>query len=271
MGIFWYAFMWRAVVAGALIGGACGVVGVYVVLRGLSFIGAGIAHAAFGGVAIGVLLGLPPYLTAGLFSLAVALGIGYTSRRGVVREDVAVGILFSASMALGIFLLGFIPGYTVDLFGYLFGSIIAVGPEELWTTLGLALVVFVLVGLFQKEFLAISFDPEMAQVAGLSVGVFHNLLLCLMALTVVLSLRVVGVVLVAALLVAPAATAYQLTQDFRRMMAYSAAFGVGEAVGGLILSFYANTAPGATIVLLATAVFGVALALSPRRRKSART
>jgi ABC-type Mn2+/Zn2+ transport system permease subunit len=159
----------------------------------------------------------------------------------------------------------------VDLFGYLFGSIIAVGPGELWTTLGLALVVFVLVGLFQKEFLAISFDPEMAQVAGLPVGAFHNLLLCLMALTVVLSLRVVGAVLVAALLVAPAATAYQVTQDFRRMMAYSVAFGVGEAVGGLVLSFYANTAPGATIVLLATAVFGITLALSPRRRTSART
>ncbi len=261
-----YAFMQRALIAGALIGAATGAIGVYVMLRGLSFIGAGIAHAAFGGVAIGTLAGIDPLASALVFSLAVALGIGYTTRRAAIREDVAVGILFAASMALGIFLLSFVPGYTRDLFGYLFGNILAVGPADLWFSLGLFLVVFGAIALLFKEFLYITFDPEMALVSGLPAGAIYGLLLSLIAFVIVLSIRVVGIILVSALLVAPAATAFQLTEDFRRLMFLSVLLGVGETLGGLVLSYYTNTPSGATIVLLSTALFFLAFLLSPRRR-----
>jgi ABC-type Mn2+/Zn2+ transport system permease subunit len=267
--ILQYAFMQRALVAGALIGAVCAVIGVYVVLRGMSFIGAGIAHASFGGVALGYLLGVNPVLTAVGFCLAVAWGIGFVARRGQVREDAAIGIFFAASMAFGVLLIGLMHGYNVDLFGYLFGSILAVTMQDLWLTLGLGLAVLAVVGLFFKELLFVTFDQEMAEVAGVPATKLYFLLLGLVALTVVLSIKVVGIVLVSALIVTPAAAAYQLTEDFRRMMALAALIGAASAVGGLMLSYWLDTASGATIVLLATLVFFAAAAASPRRRRRA--
>jgi ABC-type Mn2+/Zn2+ transport system permease subunit len=267
--ILQYAFMQRALLAGALIGAVCAIVGVYVVLRGMSFIGAGIAHASFGGVALGYLLGVNPVLAAVGFCLAVAWGIGFVARRGQVREDTAIGIFFASSMALGILLIGLMHGYNVDLFGYLFGSILAVTAQDLWLTFGLGATVLAVVGLLYKELLFVAFDQEMAEVAGVPAAKLYFLLLGLVALTVVLSIKVVGIVLVSALIVTPAAAAYQLTEDFRRMMALAALIGAASAVGGLLLSYWFDTASGATIVLLATLVFFFAAAVSPRRRRRA--
>ncbi|RLC60039.1 MAG: metal ABC transporter permease [Chloroflexi bacterium] len=262
-----YTFMQRALIAGALIGALCAVIGVYVVLKGLSFIGAGIAHASFGGVALGFLLGVNPVLTAVVFCLLTAWGIGLVSRKGQIKEDTAVGIFFASTMALGILLIGLMRGYNVDLFGYLFGSILAVTPQDVWVTIGLGAAVLGVVGLLFKELLFITFDPEMAEVTGVPAGKLYFLLLSLIAVTVVVSIKVVGIILVSALIVTPAAAAYQLTEDFRRMMALSVVFGVGSTVGGLLLSYWLNTASGATIVLLATLVFFVAAMCSPRRRR----
>jgi ABC-type Mn2+/Zn2+ transport system permease subunit len=262
-----YGFMQRALLAGLIIGAVCAVVGVYVVLRGMSFIGAGIAHASFGGVAIGFVLGVNPMVTAVLFCLLVAWGIGAVARRGEVREDTAIGVFFAATMALGILVIGLTRGYQVDLYAYLFGSILAVSPADLWMSVALGVVVLATVGVLFKELLSITFDPEMAEVTGLPAGRLHYVLLALIALTVVLSMKVVGIVLVSALIVTPAAAAYQLTEDFRKMMALSVAAGLFATVGGLLLSYWLNTGSGATIVLLTTAVFLVALALSPRRRR----
>lgn len=262
-----YGFMQRALLAGLIIGAVCAVVGVYVVLRGMSFIGAGIAHASFGGVAIGFVLGVNPMVTAVLFCLLVAWGIGAVARRGEVPEDTAIGVFFAATMALGILVIGLTRGYQVDLFGYLFGSILAVSVADLWMSVALGAVVLAIVSVLFKELLSITFDPEMAEVTGLPAGRLHYILLALIALTVVLSMKVVGIVLVSALIVTPAAAAYQLTEDFRKMMALSVAAGVFATVGGLLLSYWLNTGSGATIVLLTTAVFLVALALSPRRRR----
>ncbi|MCD6553677.1 MAG: metal ABC transporter permease [Anaerolineae bacterium] len=262
-----YTFMQRALIAGALIGALCAVIGVYVVLKGLSFIGAGIAHASFGGVALGFLLGVNPVLTAVVFCLLTAWGIGLVSRKGQIKEDTAVGIFFASTMALGILLIGLMRGYNVDLFGYLFGSILAVTPQDVWVTIGLGAAVLGVVGLLFKELLFITFDPEMAEVTGVPAGKLYFLLLSLIAVTVVVSIKVVGIILVSALIVTPAAAAYQLTEDFRRMMALSVVFGVGSTVGGLLLSYWLNTASGATIVLLATLAFFVAAMCSPRRRR----
>ena len=195
-----YTFMQRALIAGALIGALCAVIGVYVVLKGLSFIGAGIAHASFGGVALGFLLGVNPVLTAVVFCLLTAWGIGLVSRKGQIKEDTAVGIFFASTMALGILLIGLMRGYNVDLFGYLFGSILAVTPQDVWVTIGLGAAVLGVVGLLFKELLFITFDPEMAEVTGVPAGKLYFLLLSLIAVTVVVSIKVVGIILVSALI-----------------------------------------------------------------------
>jgi ABC-type Mn2+/Zn2+ transport system permease subunit len=257
--------MQRALIAGTLIGAVCAIIGTYVVLKGLSFIGAGIAHASFGGVALGFLLKLNPILTAVFFCLGTAWGIGLVSRKGHVKEDTAVGVFFASTMALGVLIIGFIKGYNMDLFGYLFGSILAVSGDDVWITVGLSAAVLILVLLFFKELLFVVFDAEMAAVTGVPVAKVYFLLMSLMALTVVLSIEVVGIVLVSALLVTPAAAAYQLTEKFRRMMLLSILIGVASAVGGLLLSYKLNTASGATIVLLSTLIFFVSALLSPRR------
>ncbi len=266
--ILQYTFMQRALLSSVLVGALCAVIGVYVVLKGLSFIGSGIAHASFGGVALGFLLGWNLVLTAFGFCLATAWGIGYVSRKGEVKEDTAIGIFFSATMALGILFIGLLKGYNADLFGYLFGSILAVTRQDLWITVGASALVLTVVGVLYKELLFITFDPEMAQVVGLPVEKLYYLLLSLIATTVVVSIKVVGIVLVSALIVTPAATAYQLTDDFRRMMALAVCIGVGASVAGLFLSYWLNTASGATIVVTATLTFFAATLLSPRRRRA---
>ncbi len=267
MEILQYTFMQRALMSAVLIGIVCSVIGVYVVLKGLSFIGAGIAHASFGGVALGYFLGWNLVGTALGFCLATAWGIGLVSRKGHIREDVAIGILFSATMALGILLVSLLKGYNVDLIGFLFGSVLAVTPEDLWLTLGLGVAILLAVGLLYKELLFITFDAEMAQVVGVPATRIYFLLLGLMAVTIVVSIKVVGIILVEALIVTPAAAAYQLTHDFRSMMALSIGIGVGSSVAGLFLSYFINTPSGGTIVLTATLVFFAAALLSPKRRR----
>lgn len=262
-----YTFMQRALLASVLIGTVSAVIGVYVVLRGLSFIGAGIAHASFGGVALGFLLGVNPLLAAVVFCLLTAWGIAWTSLRAEVKEDIAIGIFFASTMALGILVIGLMRGYNVDLFGYLFGSVLAVTRQDLWLSVLLGAGVLLTVGLFFKELLFITFDPEMAQVSGLPAGALYVLLLSLMALTIVLSIKVVGIILVSALIVIPAAAAYQLTEDFRRMMLLAVAIGNLSAVVGLFLSYWLDTASGATMVLTATVFFILSALLSPRRRR----
>ena len=263
-----YAFMQRALIAGVVIGTVCAVVGVYVVLKGISFIGAGIAHASFGGVALGFALGINPVLAAVVFCLFVAWAVGLVARRGEMKEDTAVGVFFAATMALGILVIGMMRGYQVDLFSYLFGSILAVTRQDLWMSATLGAVVLLTVAVLYKELLFVTFDPEMAAVVGVPASRVHFVLLGLIALTVVLSMKVVGIVLVSALIVTPAAAAYQLTEDFRTMMALSVLTGIFSATGGLLLSYWLNTGSGATIVVLTTLVFLLAVALSPRRRRS---
>ena len=263
--ILGYTFMQRALLASLLIGTVTAVIGVYVVLRGLSFIGAGIAHASFGGVALGFLLGVNPLFTAVAFCLLTAWGIAWTSRRAEVKEDTAIGVFFAATMALGILFIGLMHGYNVDLFGYLFGSVLAVTGEDLWLSLLLGGGVLLTVWLFFKELLFIAFDPEMAQVSGLPARAIYVLLLSLMALTIVLSIKVVGIILVSALIVIPAAAAYQWTEDFRRMMALAVIVGDLSAIVGLFLSYWLDSAFGATIVLTATAIFLLSTLFSPRR------
>ncbi len=266
MDILEYAFMQRALIAAVLVGLVCSVIGTYVVLKRLAFIGAGISHSAFGGVGLGYLLGVSPIGVAIPFSLAVAMAIGWVSRRGKVSEDTAIGIFFAGTMALGVLFIGLKEGYNVDLFGYLFGSILSVSSTDIWIILGLGLGVIAVVLLLFKEFFFMSFDEEMAAVSGLPVERLYFLLLGLIALTVIVSIKIVGIIMVEALLVIPAAAAFQLTRNFVRMMLLSVFFGVVSGVAGLFISYHFDLASGATIVLTAGAIFLLCFALSPKRR-----
>lgn len=262
-----YAFMQRALIAAVLVGVVCSVIGTYVVLKKMAFIGAGISHSAFGGVALGYLLGLSPIGVAIPFSLGTAMAIGWVSRKGKMPEDTAIGIFFASAMALGVVFIGLREGYNVDLFGYLFGSILAVSMSDIWLILGLGLGVIAVVLLLFKEFFFMSFDEEMAAVSGLPTRTLYFVLLGLMALTVIISIKIVGIILVQALLVIPAAAAYQLTRNFVRMMLLAVLFGVGSGVLGLFLSYWLDLASGATIVLTAAVIFFICFVFSPKRRQ----
>jgi len=265
--LFLYPFMQRAFVSATIIGILCAVIGVYVVLRGMTFIGAGIAHASFGGVALGMLLNINPFFTAIAFCTGTAWAIGYVSEKNKLREDAAVGIFFAASMALGVLFIGLRQTYNTDVFGYIFGNILAVTPFDIWIGLLLTVVVIAIIIFLFKEFLYITFDVEMARVAGLPVRLLNYLLLTLIAFTVVLSIKSVGIVLVSALIVTPAAAAQQMTDDFKKMMWIAIAISLFSSWTGLILSALLNLPSGATIVLTATAVFFLCSLCSPFKRK----
>ena len=263
---FQEAFMQRAFLVALVVGALCSTMGTYVVLRKLSFIGDGLAHASFAGIAIAYLRGANFYAGAAIATIVTALGIGFVHRRGRVSLDTAIGVLFTGAFALGVFLMSRSPRATVDLQSFLFGSILGVSPADVATVLGLSLAVAVVVGALWRPLLYTSFDPIVAQAAGIRAGLIDYVLLVVLALTIIVSLQAVGIVLVAALLVTPAAAASQLTKRFVPMMALSCAFGVFSTVGGLYASYELHASSGATIVLLATLVFFVALGINAARR-----
>jgi zinc transport system permease protein len=260
-----FQFMRYALIAGLLVSVMCGAISSFVVLKRLSFLGAGISHAAFGGVALGVLCGVEPLYTGIAFTWVLTMIIGYVSREGHLGEDTAIGIAYVAAMALGTIFLGFARSYNFDVFGYLFGNVLAVTETDLIMTAVLGAVILLLLGLFRKELVFLAFDEEMAQVVGLPVRFLYYLLLSIMALTVVIAIKVVGIVLVSALLVLPGATSLQLTKNIVPMVGLSVVCGVVSTFGGLYLSYTLDLASGATIVLTATVLFGLAMAASPRR------
>lgn len=270
MEIFAYAFMQRALAAAFLVGLLCSTVAFFVVLRRLSFAGVGVSHSALGGVAIGVLTGVNPILAGALFATGIAWAIGWVSRRGQLFEDTAIGALFSASMALGVVLLGFVPTYTADLMSYLFGNILAVTATDLVLLAAVAAAVLGFIAFFFKELLTTAFDEEVAEADGLPVGFLYYGLLTAVALTVVVSVKVVGVVLSSALLVIPAAIGFELAKDYRRMLAIAVLAGVFGSVAGLALSFYLDVASGGAIVLVEALLLLLAYLASPRRDRRRR-
>ena len=260
-----YGFMQRGLLASLMVGVLCAVIGCYVVLRSMAFMGDALAHAILPGVAVAYLLNGNLLIGALVAAVLVALGIGFFSRQGTLKEDTAIGILFAAALALGVALISTIKTYAVDLTHILFGNILGVSVGDLWLTGGLGVLVLLTILLLYKEFMVISFDPVLAATLRLPLEWLRNLMLILLALTVVVSLQTVGVGLVAAMLVTPGATAYLLTRRLPTMMAVAAAIGAFSSLAGLYLSFYANIASGAAIVLVATAVFMLVYLLAPKR------
>jgi manganese/iron transport system permease protein len=259
-----YEFFVRALIAAVIVGTVCAVVGTFVVLRGIAFIGDAVAHAAFPGIVGAFILGIPFYLGAAVAAVGTSLAIGYVTRRARIRADTAIGVLFAGTFALGIFLYSTIQGYVADLFSYLFGYLLSINQADLIGLIVLGGLVLAVVGVLWKELLYATFDPLGAAASGLRVEWLEYVFLALVALTIVISLQAVGIILVVAMLVTPAATAQLLTVRFGSLMALAVAFGVVTAVAGLYLSFWLNVASGATIVLVQTGLFLVVLAVSPR-------
>ena len=257
-------FFVRALVASALVGVVCAVVGTYVVLRGVAFIGDAIAHAGFPGVVAAYLLGVPFYLGAAVAAVGTALASGVVTKRAGIRQDTAIGVLVAGTFAFGVFLFSSIKGYVADLFSFLFGNVLAISPSDLVALVILGLGVIGVVALLWKELLYATFDPLGAAASGIKVDRLEYLFLALVALTIVVSLQAVGIILVVAMLVTPAATAQMLTVRFMRLMLLAAIVGIASAVIGLYLSYWLDVASGATIVLVETALFLVALVVGPR-------
>lgn len=255
-----YDFMQRALLATVVVGIVCGVLGFFVILRRLAFVGVGISHSAIGGVAVGLLLGLHPLVTGSVFALGVALGIGWARRRGALSEDAVIGVYFSAAMALGVVLMSLRRGYRQDLFGYLFGNVLAVSPGELVALCAAAAAVLVLLAATFRRHLFVAFDEEVAQAYGQPVEALNALLLLLLAVTVMIGVRVVGALLVQALLVIPAATAALWSRNYRQQVALSAALAAGSGVVGLVAAFQLDVAAGGAMVLVSAALFFASLA-----------
>jgi manganese/iron transport system permease protein len=262
-----YEFFVRALVASALVGVACAVVGAFVVLKGMSFVGDAVSHSAFPGVVLAYLLGLPIILGGAVAAIGTALGIGALTRRSGLRADAVIGVLFAGMFALGVALFSSIPNYVGDLFHFLFGDVLGISFADLISLAVLASLLLLIVWVLWKELLFATFDPLGAGAAGLPVRRLDDLLLILIAVTIVVSLQAVGIVLVVAMITTPAATAQLLVKRFGQMIALAALIGVTSSLVGLYVSYALDIASGASIVLTETFAFLVALRITSMRKR----
>jgi len=264
-----YDFFVRALIASALVGVACAVIGSFVVLKGMSFIGDAVSHSAFPGIVIAYMLGLPIILGGAAAAIFTALGIGAITRRSRLRSDSIIGVLFAGMFALGVALFSSIPNYVGDLFHFLFGDVLGISVADLFALALLVLILLVVVRALWKELLFATFDPLGAGAAGLPVRRLDDLLLILIAVTIVISLQAVGIVLVVAMITTPAATAQMVVKRFGAMIGTAALIGVVSAVAGLYISYALNLASGAAIVLVETALFLLVLFITSMRGRRA--
>jgi zinc transport system permease protein len=250
-----FDFMQNALIAGILVSIACGIIGTFVVVNRIVFISAGIAHAAYGGIGIGYFFKFSPVLGAILFSVFSALGMGIVQRKFQERADTLIGVMWAIGMSLGIILIDLTPGYKADLMSYLFGSILAVPRTDLLIMLGLDFVIILFVWLLYQELLAISFDETFATVRNVPVNTIYLLLMAAIALTVVMMMRVVGLIMVISLLTIPAAISGQFVKNLKQMMLIATILGVIFNIMGLWLSYSFNLTSGATIILISGVVY----------------
>lgn len=260
-----YSFITRALAAALIVGIVCAVLGTYIVLRGMAFFGDALAHTILPGVVVAFLLGWPLAIGALIMGVLTALGIGALTRRGMIKEDTAIGIIFAGFFALGVALLSATANYTVDLAHFLFGNLLGVTGTDLVVTVILGVIVLATIFLFYKELLVISFDPVLATTLRLPAEFLRYLLLILIALTIVVALQVVGIALMLAMLVTPAAAASLLTRRLPWMMVISAIIGATASIIGVYASYYLNIASGPAIVLISTLIFVIVFVFAPEK------
>lgn len=260
-----YAFFTRALIASLIVGIVCPVLGTYVVLQGMAFLGDAMSHTILPGVVIAFLLGWPLAVGALALGLITAVAIGFLTERSALKEDTAIGVIFAGFFALGVALLSLRNNYTVDLAHFLFGNLLGVTTADLWIIAALGMVVLLVIFLFYKEFLVVAFDPMLARTLRLPTTFLRYLLLSLIAVTIVVALQVVGIALMLAMLVTPAAAASFLTRRLPTMMLASAVIGIFSAITGLYASYQLNIASGPAVVLVATLVFIFIFLFAPGR------
>ncbi len=246
--LFKYDFIQHAFLAALLMSITCGIIGTYIVSRRMVFISGGITHASFGGVGIGYFFGFPPLAGAALFAVFAALTTEYLTRKKILRNDSIIAIMWSLGMALGIIFVYLTPGYAPNLMSFLFGSIITVTNTDLWLMLALAVVVSGFFNLFYKPILYLSFDEQFAKTRGIPVMLLNYLLIILVALTIVLSIRIAGIILVLSILTIPQNIANIFTNRFSNIMIWSIIMGLLASFGGLVISYYLDIPSGATII-----------------------
>jgi len=259
-----YAFMQRALVEVIIMGAVTGMIGAYIVLRGLSFIGDALSHAIFPGIVAAFLLGQSIFLGALVFGALTSTSIAVVATNRRIKEDTAIGVIFSGAFALGIVLISSSRNFTRDLASFLFGNVLGVSESDIYLSLAVGVLVVLLVIVFYRQLLIVSFDRVAAEAMGIKAFWVDLLLLMMISLTIVVSLRAVGNILVVTMLVTPPATARLLTERLPYLMALGALIGVVSGVLGLFVSYHQDVAAGGTIVLVATAIFAVVWLFSPQ-------
>jgi zinc transport system permease protein len=255
--LFKYDFFLKAFIAAVFASISCGIIGGYIVSRRIVFISGGITHASFGGIGLAFFLGFNPILGAVIFAVLSALGIQFFTKVAEIREDSSIAIWWSLGMALGIIFVFLTPGYTPNLMSYLFGNILTVTISELWWMFALTLVIIAFFALFFNKILYIAFDEEFAKTAGVPVNLFNYLTMSLIALTVVLNIRVVGIILILSLLTIPQASANLFTNDFKKLLILSSVFAFIGTISGLFISYFLDIPSGAAIIFTLVIMFGI--------------
>lgn len=255
--LFSFDFFLHAFWASLFAAISCGITGTYIVSRRIVFVSGGITHASFGGIGIGYFLGWNPLLGAVIFAILSGLGIQLFTQKAKVREDSSIAIWWSLGMAIGIIFIYLTPGYAPNLMSYLFGSVLTVSVTELWLMGTLSLVLILFFALFYRLVLYIAFDEEFARTTGLPVNLINYLLISLIAITIVLNIRVVGIILILSLLTLPQATANLFSKDFKQMMPLSVLFAFVGSFVGLLFSFYVDIPSGASIIFTLVLLFGL--------------
>lgn len=255
MSILEYSFFQNALLGSLLASVLCGFVGTYIVARRLVFISGGITHASFGGIGLGVLFGVNPILSAMVFAVGSACGVQWLSQRGRIREDSAIAVSWTLGMSVGIICCFLTPGFMPDLSAYLFGNILTIGSADLWLLGVLAVAVAVLFSLLMRTIVSVAFDPVFARSQHLPVTLVEYMMMAITAMTIVSTLRMVGIVLAMGLLTIPQMTANLFTYDFRRMIGLSVVFGFLYCVAGLSVSFWLNVPSGASIIFVSIIIY----------------
>ena len=261
-----FAFLRHALIVCTVAGGLCGLLGVFVTLRGMSYIGHGLSHAIFGGAAICAAVGVNFFFGAGIWGLASGLAIGRVSRRRIIAADAAIGVITTASFAFGIALLGLYSRVKQSIEATVFGSVLGVSTSDVWIIVGVAIAVAVILSMTYRGLLFSTFDPEVANVSGVSTQRYDAVLMLLLSFSILASMKVLGVTLISAALVVPPVIARMLTNSFARMLWISTAIGAADGLVGMYLSYHLDVSSGATIVLVGFVVFAVVFAVTGRNR-----
>ncbi|WP_442760659.1 metal ABC transporter permease subunit [Enterococcus italicus] len=269
-GLLEFHFLQNALITAIVIGVVSGVVGCFIILRGMSLMGDAISHAVLPGVALSYIFGINFFVGAIVFGVIASIMITYIKGNSIIKGDTAIGITFSSFLALGVILIG-VANSSTDLFHILFGNILAVQDSDKWVTITVSAIVLAFVVLFFKELLLTSFDPVMAQAMGINVSFFHYLLMVLLTLVSVTAMQSVGTILIVAMLITPAATAYLYATSLKIMLILSATIGACSSVIGLFIGYSFNVAAGSSIVLTAAAFFVISFFISPKQRQRKRS